>query len=269
MMKVLKTMVFLYFGGIWMEILKVKNVKKVYKPRLGAKVEALADINFTVKKGEYIAIMGESGSGKTTLLNILASLDDVTEGEVTLEGVDYKHIRNDELAAFRRQHLGFVFQDFNLLDQFSLKDNIFLPLVLANKSVKEMNERLEQLAKTLGINHILEKYPYEVSGGQQQRAAVARALITSPSLILADEPTGALDSRSANELLDLFAKFHGKGQTIIMVTHSVHAASKASRVLFIKDGKINSEIHKAYMEEDITQQIFEMQSAAVAKGSTL
>ncbi|MGM0923797.1 MAG: ABC transporter ATP-binding protein [Bacillota bacterium] len=252
-----------------MEILKVQNVKKVYKPRLGAKVEALVDINFTVKKGEYIAIMGESGSGKTTLLNILASLDDVTEGEVMLEGVDYKHIKNDGIAAFRRKHLGFVFQDFNLLDQFNLKDNIFLPLVLTNKSVKEMNEKLKHLAKTLGIEHILEKYPYEVSGGQQQRAAVARALITSPSLILADEPTGALDSRSANELLDLFAKFHESGQTIIMVTHSVHAASKASRVLFIKDGKISSEIHKTHIEEDITQQIFEMQSAAVAKRSTL
>ena len=249
-----------------MKILQVQNVKKVYKPRLGAKVEALSDINFTVKKGEYIAIMGESGSGKTTLLNILASLDDVTEGEVMLEGVDYKHIKNDELAAFRRQHLGFVFQDFNLLDQFSLKDNIFLPLVLANKSVKEMNAKLKPIAKMLGIDHILEKYPYEVSGGQQQRAAVARALITSPSLILADEPTGALDSRSATELLELFAKFHESGQTIIMVTHSVHAASKASRVLFIKDGKISREIHKTHIKEDITQQIFDVQSATVGKG---
>jgi len=244
-------------------------MKKVYKPRLGAEVEALSDINFTVKKGEYIAIMGESGSGKTTLLNILASLDGATEGKVMLEGVDYKHIPNDELAAFRRKHLGFVFQDFNLLDQFSLKDNIFLPLVLASTSVKEMNERLRNIAKTLEIDHILEKYPYEVSGGQRQRAAVARALITVPSLVLADEPTGALDSRSANELLDLFARIHESGQTIIMVTHSVYAASKASRVLFIKDGKISNEINKAYMEEDITQQIFEMQAARVASRSIL
>ncbi|TXC92842.1 ABC transporter ATP-binding protein [Metabacillus litoralis] len=248
-----------------MEILNVQNVKKVYKPRLGAKVEALVDINFTVKKGEYIAIMGESGSGKTTLLNILASLDDVTEGEVMLEGVNYQSIKNEELAAFRRKHLGFVFQDFNLLDQFNLKDNIFLPLVLANKSVKEMNEKVKQIAVTLGIDHVLDKYPYEVSGGQQQRAAVARALITSPSLILADEPTGALDSRSANELLDLLGKFHQSGQTIIMVTHSVCAASKASRVLFIKDGKIISEIRKSYKGEDLTQKIFDMQSSAVAK----
>lgn len=252
-----------------MEILKVQNVKKVYESRRGAKVEALIDVSFTVKKGEYIAIMGESGSGKSTLLNILASLDDVTEGEVMLEGVNYKHIKNDELAAFRRQHLGFVFQDFNLLDQFSLKDNIFLPLVLADLSVKQMKEKIRELASTLEIEHILEKYPYEVSGGQQQRAAVARALITSPSLILADEPTGALDSRSSQELLDLFARFHKAGQTIIMVTHSVYAASKAGRVLFIKDGKINSEIRKTHMDEDITQQIFDMQSAAVAKRSTL
>ena len=252
-----------------MEILKVQNVKKVYQSRRGASVEALVDISFTVNKGEYIAIMGESGSGKSTLLNILASLDDVTEGEVKLEGVNYQNIENDQLAAFRRKHLGFVFQDFNLLDQFSLKDNIFLPLVLADVSLKEMNAKLKGLAGILGIEHILEKYPYEVSGGQQQRAAVARALITAPSLILADEPTGALDSRSAQELLDLFAKLHKTGQTIIMVTHSVHAASKAGRVLFIKDGKINSEIHKTNMDEDITQQIFEMQSAAVAKRSTV
>ncbi|WP_437833981.1 ABC transporter ATP-binding protein (plasmid) [Niallia taxi] len=252
-----------------MEILKVQNVKKVYQSRRGASVEALVDISFTVNKGEYIAIMGESGSGKSTLLNILASLDDVTEGEVKLEGVNYQNIENDQLAAFRRKHLGFVFQDFNLLDQFSLKDNIFLPLVLADVSLKEMNAKLKGLAGILGIEHILEKYPYEVSGGQQQRAAVARALITAPSLILADEPTGALDSRSAQELLDLFAKLHRAGQTIIMVTHSVHAASKAGRVLFIKDGKINSEIHKTNMNEDITQQIFDMQSAAIAKRSTV
>lgn len=242
-----------------MEILKVQNVKKVYQSRRGASVEALVDISFTVNKGEYIAIMGESGSGKSTLLNILASLDDVTEGEVKLEGVNYQNIKNDQLAAFRRKHLGFVFQDFNLLDQFSLKDNIFLPLILADVSLKEMNAKLKGLAGILGIEHILEKYPYEVSGGQQQRAAVARALITAPSLILADEPTGALDSRSAQELLDLFARLHKAGQTIIMVTHSVHAASKAGRVLFIKDGKINSEIHKTNMDDDITQQIFDMQ----------
>lgn len=252
-----------------MEILKVQNVKKVYQSRRGVSVEALVDISFTVNKGEYIAIMGESGSGKSTLLNILASLDGVTEGKVKLEGVNYQNIENDQLAAFRRKHLGFVFQDFNLLDQFSLKDNIFLPLVLADISLKEMNAKLKELAGILGIEHILEKYPYEVSGGQQQRAAVARALITAPSLILADEPTGALDSRSAQELLDLFAKLHRAGQTIIMVTHSVHAASKAGRVLFIKDGKINSEIHKTNMDEDITQQIFDMQSAAVAKRSTV
>ncbi|MGD6944364.1 ABC transporter ATP-binding protein [Cytobacillus gottheilii] len=251
-----------------MEILRVQSVKKVYKSRRGAKVEALSDISFTVKKGEYIAIMGESGSGKTTLLNILASLDEVTDGEVLLEGMNYKHIPNDELAAFRRQHLGFVFQDFNLLDQFTLKDNIFLPLVMANLRVKEMNAKIKDIAAALEIEHILNKYPYEVSGGQQQRAAVARALVTSPSLILADEPTGALDSRSAQELLDLFAAFHQAGQTIIMVTHSVYAASKASRVLFIKDGKINNEIKKNAMNEDISQQIFDMQSAAVTRRST-
>lgn len=251
-----------------MEILKVQNVKKVYQSRRGVKAEALADIHFTVNKGEYIAIMGESGSGKTTLLNILASLDEVTDGEVLLNGMNYKQIPNDELAAFRRQHLGFVFQDFNLLDQFTLKDNIFLPLVMANVSAKEMHAKIKDLAAALGIEHILDKYPYEVSGGQQQRAAVARALITDPSLILADEPTGALDSRSAQELLDLFAAIHHAGQTIIMVTHSVHAASKASRVMFIKDGRIKNEIIKKDQNEDITQQIFEIQSAAAAKRST-
>lgn len=266
MIKVRNNKLLFIVGGMMMEILQVKNVKKVYKPRLGAKVEALADISFTVHKGEHIAIMGESGSGKSTLLHILASLEDVTEGHVILHGTDYKQIKNDEMAAFRREHLGFVFQDFQLLDQFSLKDNIFLPLVLANKSVAEMKERLKPLAKTLGIDSILEKYPYEVSGGQKQRAAVARALITSPSLILADEPTGALDSRSANELLDLFQLFHEKGQTIIMVTHSVHAASKASRVLFIKDGKMEQEIRKTHSEEDMIQRIFEVQAAKAARG---
>ena len=207
-------------------------------------MEALRDVNFSVEQQEYVAIMGESGSGKTTLLNILAALDRPTGGEVFLDGKNLNTIRESKAAAFRRDYLGFVFQDFNLLDTFSLKDNIFLPLVLAGKSYKEMEQRLEPIARNLGIEEILEKYPYEVSGGQKQRAAVARALITRPRLILADEPTGALDSKAADELLKLFLEINRRGQTILMVTHSVKAASNANRVLFIKDGQVFHQIYR-------------------------
>ena len=228
-----------------MTLLEVKNVKKIYTTRFGKnQVQALSNVNFSVEVGEYVAIMGESGSGKTTLLNILAALDKPTRGSVLLQGKDLTHIREKEITNFRREHLGFVFQDFNLLDNFNNKDNIFLPLVLSKKRVSEMERRLAPIAKQLGIEDILTKYPYEISGGQKQRVAVARALITQPDLVLADEPTGALDSKSTEELLHLFGQINEKRQTIIMVTHSTSAASHASRVLFIKDGKIFHEIYR-------------------------
>ena len=222
-----------------MEILSVSNLKKVYTTRFGGnQVQALKNINFSVDKGEYVAVMGESGSGKTTLLNILAALDKPTAGNVLLNGVNLSTVKEKEISAFRREHLGFVFQDFNLLDNFSLKDNIYLPLVLAGKKHNEMETKLRPIAKMLGIEQIIEKYPYEVSGGQKQRAAVARALITEPELILADEPTGALDSKATDDLLGLFNEINENGQTIVMVTHSTKAASHANRILFIKDGEV-------------------------------
>lgn len=240
-----------------MALLDVKNVKKIYTTRFGGQsVQALKDVSFSVEPREYVAVMGESGSGKTTLLNILAALDKPTSGKVLLKGRDLSSVKEKEIAAFRRQNLGFVFQDFNLLDTFSLKDNIFLPLVLADKKYEEMERRLEPIAKQLGINEILNKFPYEVSGGQKQRAAVARALITKPQLILADEPTGALDSRAADELLKLFARINQDGQTIVMVTHSVKAASNAGRVLFIKDGEVFHQLYRGNLSnEEMYQRI--------------
>lgn len=238
-----------------MEILAVSALRKVYTTRFGAnEVEALKNVNFSVEEGEYVAIMGESGSGKTTLLNLLASLDRPTSGEILLDGRPLSKIKDKDAAAFRRDHLGFVFQEFNLLDTFSVEDNIFLPLVLAGKSHGEMTSRLAPLAQTLGIAEILKKYPYEISGGQKQRAAVARALITSPRLLLADEPTGALDSRATDELLRLFAQINATGQTILMVTHSVKAASHAGRVLFIKDGQV---YHQLYRGECSNEQLYQ------------
>lgn len=228
-----------------MSMLEVRDLKKIYTTRLGgAKVQALTSVNFTVEKGEYVAIMGESGSGKTTLLNILAALDKPTGGEVILDGMPLSNIKERDIAQFRRDNLGFVFQDFNLLDTFSLQDNIFLPLVLSGKSYKEMNSRLGLLARILGIESLLKKYPYEVSGGQKQRAAVARALITQPKLVLADEPAGALDSKSADQLLDLFNSINEREQTILMVTHSVKAASHAKRVLFLRDGEVFHQLYR-------------------------
>lgn len=229
-----------------MSLLEVHGLKKVYTSRFGGQsVQALSNVNFSVEQGEYVAIMGESGSGKTTLLNILAALDRPTEGEVLLEGRSMSEIRESELAAYRRENLGFVFQDFNLLDTFSVRDNIFLPLVLSGKRYEQMNEKLAPIARKLGIEDILSKYPYEVSGGQKQRAAVARALITQPKIVLADEPTGALDSRASDDLLSLFDEINRTGQTILMVTHSVKAASHAFRALFMKDGEIFHQLYRA------------------------
>lgn len=231
-----------------MSILEVSGLRKVYTSRLGgSRVEALRSVSFTVEQGEYVAIMGESGSGKTTLLNILAALDEPTAGTVRLDGHELGKIREKDAAAFRRDNLGFVFQEFNLLDTFTLEDNIYLPLVLMGMSYEDMRARLAPIAKELGLTELLKKYPYEVSGGQKQRAAVARAIITEPKLLLADEPTGALDSGSTDELLRLFAAINRAGQTILMVTHSVKAASRAGRVLFIKDGQV---FHQLYRGED-------------------
>lgn len=238
-----------------MTILEVTGLKKIYTTRFGGnKVEALKNVNFSVNQGEYVAIMGESGSGKTTLLNILAALDKPTAGSVILDGMDLAGINQGKAAAFRRDNLGFVFQEFNLLDTFTLEDNIYLPLVLAGKSYGEMEERLQPIAIQLGIAGLLKKYPYEVSGGQKQRAAVARAIITYPKLVLADEPTGALDSKATDELLRLFSDINEKGQTILMVTHSVKAASQAKRVLFIKDGEV---FHQIYRGDATSEQLYQ------------
>ena len=234
-----------------MSMLEVDSVKKIYATRFGGnQVQALSNVSFTVEEGEYVAIMGESGSGKTTLLNILAALDKPTSGSVRLDGKDLSKIKESAVAVFRREHLGFVFQEFNLLDTFSLEDNIYLPLVLSGKKPSEMKKRITPIAEQLGISDILKKYPYEVSGGQKQRAAVARALITHPRIILADEPTGALDSKSTDELLKLFGQINRNGQTILMVTHSVKAASHAGRVLFIKDGEVYHQIYRGSSTEN-------------------
>ena len=234
-----------------MSILEVNHLKKIYTARFsGNQVQALSNLSFSVEEGEYVAIMGESGSGKTTLLNILAALDKPTGGEVLLNGKNIVEINEKEISAFRRENLGFVFQDFNLLDNFSLKDNILLPLVLSGVRYPEMEKRLHPITKRLGIEELLEKYPYEVSGGQKQRTAVARALISRPQLVLADEPTGALDSKAADELLQLFNAVNQEGQTILMVTHSTKAASHAKRVLFIKDGEVFHQLYRGNMNNE-------------------
>lgn len=244
-----------------MALLEAKNIRKVYATRFGGnQVQALTDVSFMVDEGEYVAIMGESGSGKTTLLNILAALDRPTSGTVLLDGKDISAIRENQLAAFRRDQLGFVFQDFNLLDTFSLKDNILLPLVLQGMNWREMEANLLPIANQLRIANLLEKYPYEVSGGQKQRAAVCRALITHPRLILADEPTGALDSRATDALLDVFQQINQTGQTLLMVTHSLKAASRAGRILFIRDGQV---YHQLYRDEMTNEQFYEKISDAL------
>ncbi len=234
-----------------MAVLEVNHIKKVYKTRMGGEeITALRDVHFSVEKGEFVAIMGESGSGKTTLLNILASLDTPTVGKVLVGGKDYSTLKDDERAIFRRTNLGFIFQDFNLLDNFTIEDNIRLPLVLAGENHKTMDQKVVPMARSLGIDQLLKKYPYEVSGGQKQRTAVARALITRPSILLADEPTGALDSRSTTNLLQQLCEINRSGQTILMVTHSNVAASYASRVMFIKDGEVFHQIYRGDMTKN-------------------
>lgn len=238
-----------------MAFVEVNHIQKVYTTRFSSqKTEALKDVQFTVEQGEFVSVMGESGSGKSTLLNILATLDQPTAGEVMIGGQNISDIPSDKISDFRRKDLGFVFQDFNLLDSFSLKDNILLPLVLSNRSVEEMESKIGPIARKLGISGLLEKYPYEVSGGQKQRAAVARALITDPKLILADEPTGALDSKSSQALLETFEEINKNGQTIIMVTHSTRAAAYSKRVLFIQDGVV---YHEVYRGDQTVEQFME------------
>ncbi len=235
-----------------MSLLHVQNLKKIYQTRFSSnQVEALKDVSFTVDEGDYVAIMGESGSGKTTLLNIMASLDRPTSGEVSISDKSLSKLKESELTDFRRQHLGFVFQEFNLLDNFSIQDNIFLPLVLAQKTYPVMVETLQPIARKLGIDDILGKFPYEVSGGQKQRAAVARALMNRPDILLADEPTGALDSKSTEQLLHLFSQINREGQTVLMVTHSTLAASHAGRVLFIKDGEVYHQLYRGNMTNEL------------------
>ncbi len=244
-----------------MAILEVNHLKKIYTTRFGGtQVTALQNVNFTVEQGEYVAIMGESGSGKSTLLNILAALDKPTAGTVLLEGRDLSKVKESVLAEFRRDNLGFVFQEFNLLDTFSVEDNIYLPMVLAGRGYEEMKKRLTPIASKLVITELLKKYPYEISGGQKQRVAVARALMMEPKLVLADEPTGALDSRATDELLDLFGQVNREGQTILMVTHSIKAASHADRVLFIKDGEV---FHQIYRGNSTNQELYQKISDAL------
>ena len=228
-----------------MTILNVNGIRKIYTTRFGNnQVQALKDVDFKVEEGEFVAIMGESGSGKTTLLNLLAAFDTPTSGTILIDGEELKSKKDNALASYRRDNLGFIFQDFHLLDTLNIRDNIMLPIVLSGKNVKRYKEKLDLITKQLGINELIRKYPYELSGGQKQRVAVARALITDPKLILADEPTGALDSRSSEDLLSVFEKINKDGQTILMVTHSVSAASHASRILFIKDGIVYHQIYK-------------------------
>lgn len=254
-----------------MKILEINNLRKIYKTKLSSTtVEALKDINFSVEKGEFIAIMGESGSGKSTLLNLIATIDSPTSGKIVLDGKNISLSTESEMAIFRRENLGFVYQEFNLLNSLNNKDNILLPLVLADEKVKVMEEKLKPIAKALNIENIINKYPYEISGGQKQRVAVARAIITKPKLLLADEPTGALDSNSSMELLNLFEQINKTGQTILMVTHSAMAASRASRVLFIKDGVIYYDIYKASLNnEEMYNKIVKTQMMLLAGGESI
>lgn len=234
-----------------MSLLEVEGLQKIYTTRFGGnRVEALRNVNFSVEDGEFVAIMGESGSGKTTLLNLLAGLDRPTAGTIALDGRRFADMKDADVSAFRRDNIGFVFQEFNLLDTFTIEDNIYLPLVLAGKRYDEMHKRIMPIVERLEIGELLKKYPYEISGGQKQRAAVARALMTNPRLIMADEPTGALDSRATDELLRLFARLHSDGQTILMVTHSLKAASHAGRILFIKDGEVFHQLYRGDRTDD-------------------
>ena len=235
------------------KILEIKNLCMEFPAGKKKTVKALNNVTFDIYKGENFGLVGESGCGKTTLGRTLIRLYNPTSGEILLNGKSLSKISQNKLAAFRRDNLGFVFQEFNLLDTFSIQDNIYLPLVLAGVPYEEMERRLKPIADTLDISHILKKFPYEVSGGQKQRAAVARALITEPQIILADEPTGALDSKASDTLLRLFGQVNQAGQTVLMVTHSIKAASHAKRVLFLQDGEV---YHQLYRGDQTSEQLY-------------
>ncbi|MCD8804814.1 ABC transporter ATP-binding protein [Staphylococcus warneri] len=224
-------------------LLEVKHVKKVFGKGLN-RTEALSDMNLLVDTGEFVAIMGESGSGKSTLLQLIATFDQLTEGTIQLNGQSLASLKQRDIAQFRREQLGFVFQEFNILESMTNKDNILMPLVLSNQSVHTMQERIEKVSRQLHISDILNQFPNQISGGQKQRVAIARALITHPKLLLADEPTGALDSKSSKQLMQLFQYLNQQQQTILMVTHSNIDASYANRVVFIKDGRLYHEIYR-------------------------
>ncbi|WP_138206032.1 ABC transporter ATP-binding protein [Haloimpatiens lingqiaonensis] len=246
-----------------MEVLNIQNLKKVYGSRFGGvKYTALDNIDLKVNEGEFVGIMGPSGSGKTTFLNVISTIDKPTSGKVEIDGRDISQLKEPHLSAFRRDKLGFIFQDFNLLDNMTLKENIVLPLALANTSYDEIQKRLKEITSKLGISEVLNKHPYEVSGGQKQRAAAARAIISNPSLILGDEPTGALDSKSSKELLSAMQYLNEKNKaTILMVTHDTFAASYCKRVIFIKDGKLFNEIYKGDMSrKDFYQKLLKVLS---------
>lgn len=239
-------------------VLSAKNLKKTYGSR-GNLYTALHDIDLEIQEGEFVGIMGPSGAGKTTLLNIISTIDKASDGIVTIDGDNILKMNENKLSDFRRNKLGFIFQDFNLLDTLTLKENIVLPLALSKVKPKEIESRAEAIANTLGIQDLLEKYPYEVSGGQKQRAAAARAIITNPKLILADEPTGALDSKSSQELLQCLSDLNENDKaTIMMVTHDAFAASYCKRILFIKDGKLFTELVRGDSRKEFFQKILDV-----------
>ena len=236
------------------KVLEVKNIEKYYGNKSNL-TKAIDNISFTVEKGEFVGIMGASGSGKSTLLNVISTIDRVTAGHIVVNGEDITKLKGNKLNKFRREELGFIFQDFNLLDTLTAYENIALALTIQKVNAREIDKRVNAIAEKLGIKEILKKYPYQVSGGQKQRIASARAIITNPQLILADEPTGALDSKSARQLLENFELLNQKmNATILMVTHDAFTASYASRILFIKDGKIFNELTKG---NDTRKQFFE------------
>lgn len=242
------------------KILEVKNLKKSYGTKNNTQV-VLNNIDFEINKGEFVGVMGPSGAGKSTLLNIVSTIDTSSSGEIKIEGKNITNLDNKQISKFRRESLGFIFQDFNLLDTLSVKDNIALPLALARVDADKINQTVKSIATTLGIESLLNKYPYEISGGQKQRTACARAIITNPSLILADEPTGALDSKSSEDLLNAMNNLNQeKDATIMMVTHDAFAASYCKRVLFIKDGLIFKEIIRQGSRKEFFKEILDVLS---------
>ncbi|BCZ48262.1 ABC transporter ATP-binding protein [Clostridium gelidum] len=245
-----------------MNVMEVRNIKKVYSSKFGGnESQALKDVTFSVEKGEFLGIMGPSGSGKSTLLNVISTIDTPSDGTVKIGGKSIINLDEDELSNFRRRKLGFIFQDYNLLDTLTLKENIILPLSLAKVSVTLIEEKVKKISTILGIEDILNKYPYEVSGGQKQRAAAARAIITEPELILADEPTGALDSKSSTELLGSLSDLNKQNEaTIVMVTHDAFAASYCSRIIFIKDGLLDCEIERNGSRKEFFTEILKILS---------